>query len=412
MDYSKFIYIEKNDYHTKTFLYDFDIKDFTKKQRNTFPNIWSIIAYLDKNPKKQLYLTQTEVEEYFLDWDKIVLNFDKYMQFCENIWKSDERKMEAFLSRGLRHLTEEEKQDIRRTLTEDDILKNIENLTEEERQKLFISLKQIKWIDFTIFNKWKEEIKNILTKEDFENNIDTIFIELGDIKNKEIIKKQLEKIKDNNFSFLENALFISKINELINIWDKNIDNSSEDFWQKLFEEEKYVWVLQQIFSFPTIFLQWETYVWWKNTKWRNWQGWVATDFSFQNKTSKSFAFVEIKTPKTELMEKSVYRWKKDTDNTNEIYSPKNSLSWAIVQLQNQINIWIEDFTTNLWKDFREYWLNHLDATWILLIWNLNQLNSKQKESFLLFRKSIHNITIITFDELFDKIKSLKNIYEN
>ncbi len=158
-------------------------------------------------------------------------------------------------------------------------------------------------------------------------------------------------------------------------------------------------------------MQWETYVWWKNTKWRNWQGWVVTDYLYQNKTSKSFAFVEIKTPETLLISNSTYRWKKETDNTNEIYSPKDSLSWAIVQLQKQINTWIENFLTILWKDFQENWLNHLDTSWILLIWNLEKLNTKQKESFLLFRKTMNNITIVTFDELFNKIKLLKNIYE-
>ncbi len=156
MDYSKFTYIEKNDYHTKTILYDFDIKKFTWKQRNTFTNIWSVIAYLDKNSDKQLYFTQSEIDDYFEEWNNIVINFNKYMQFCENIWKSDERKMEAFLSRWLRYLTDEEKQKIKETSTKDDILKMINNYSEEEKNT------------FIAENTTEKNIIDIIKKLDIE----------------------------------------------------------------------------------------------------------------------------------------------------------------------------------------------------------------------------------------------------
>lgn len=362
-----------------------------------------LMDFLSKNPSVSIFidagepdLTFKKVEWGFLIWIKAFYEFQK------NISGSDAQKVDAFLKQksNIHNSTysEAEKVEFISSNTTEENISDIINKLSPEKQKSILSFLKTKlweWWDFNL-----------------KSDAEWVFLAIGNIENREIVIEQLKKLEKNNFANIESALSISKIDKILNIWEANKNNSDEWFWQKLFEEEDYLWVFQQLFPYPIVFLQWETYVGGKNSKWRNWQGGVVTDFLGQNLSNNSFALIEIKTPETPLIhEWSTYRGDKDSWNNNEIYSPNWELSWAIIQIQNQIETGIEDFLTGLWKDFSKEWLNHLHPHWILLVWKLDSIIDRKKASFLLFRKTMKDITIVTFDELFDKIKSLRKIYE-
>lgn len=234
-----------------------------------------------------------------------------------------------------------------------------------------------------------------------------IFLQISDLQNKDWVVENLRKLEKNNFENLHSIMGVAKIITILEEWEKNKLNCEEGYWQKLFEEN--IWVLQQVFSYPVIILQGETYVGGKNTKGRNGQGGVATDFLGQNQTTSSFGVIEIKTPCAGLTGK-MYRGKEDSGTTSQSYSMSDDLTGGLVQLQNQIETAIKNFKTELGEDFNEDKLNHLCPFGVLIIGSLDKLSDAEKKSFFLFRKTIKDVTIITFDELFEKISILKQIF--
>jgi hypothetical protein len=240
-----------------------------------------------------------------------------------------------------------------------------------------------------------------------EQNANKIFLDIGKVENKNMVVKQLKSLESKNFDKLEHVINFARLDGAIDKIKVNLNNSKESFWQKFFEEN--TWVLNQLFSFPVIYLNGETYLGGKNSNGRNGQGGVATDFLLKNGSNGSFAVVEIKTP-MEAITGRHYRGKKNTGNNNTLFSVTQKLTGGLIQLEDQIYTAIDYFEKNLAKDFKN--ISFLNPTGILVIGNYSVLTLEQKKSFDLFRRSIGNNQIITFDEVLEKLKSLKKIYEN
>lgn len=175
----------------------------------------------------------------------------------------------------------------------------------------------------------------------------------------------------------------------------------EDHWQDFFEDHP--WMLQSAFSAPVFMLNGETYLGGKMPVGRQGKGGVATDFLFSDDTSKSFAVVEIKTPGAHLVG-SQYRGEDDSGYDNEVYSMHVELSGGIVQTRNQITVAVEYFQSVLGKKYSE--LNRVHPAGILVIGSTSALGQRQKDSFNQFRYALHSLTVVTFDELLNRLKLL------
>lgn len=179
------------------------------------------------------------------------------------------------------------------------------------------------------------------------------------------------------------------------------ESHDEDFWQKFFEDEP--WILQAVFSAPVFLIQGETYVGGKISRGRNGAGGVATDFLFGDESTKSFAVVEIKTPDTKLVGKK-YRGERDTDLANETYCMHSDLSGGVVQTRNQIATAIQDFQSVIGREHRE--LNGVHPRGVLLIGTLADLEERERVSFNHFRHGLYSLSILTYDELLNRLKTL------
>lgn len=239
-----------------------------------------------------------------------------------------------------------------------------------------------------------------------EENAEGIFVQISNPNNKDLVKDRLKRLEENNFDNLQSLISSTKIDKILEKWEKNKTNSDESFWQDLFESN--VWVLQQLFSYPIIILQGETYVGGKNTQGRNGHGGVATDFLGQDLSTNSFAVIEIKTPMTKTVGG---RYRGEIGGVNETYSMDSELSGGVVQLQNQVHTAIQKFKDNLGEDFSKEKINHLCPHGVLIIGKSTDLNESEKKSFFLFRKSFKDITIMMYDELFKKIEFLRRIFD-
>jgi len=234
-----------------------------------------------------------------------------------------------------------------------------------------------------------------------------IFLQIGDISNREWVIEQLRALESSNFENLGLAIGRARLESAIVDMEKNFTNNEEASWQKFFEGRP--WILQQLFAHPVIYLNGETFLGGKNSKGRQGSGGSSTDFLLKNGSNGSFAVIEIKVPNCELVGPG-YRGKKGTEEKNEIYSMHTELTGGVVQMENQIHIAIEYFKTQIGDDFDE--LTYLNPCGVLVAGTYSSLSDIQKKSFDLFRKSLGKNQIITFDEVLAKLKLLKTVYDN
>ena len=184
-------------------------------------------------------------------------------------------------------------------------------------------------------------------------------------------------------------------------------SSDESFWQSFFK--RYPWTLQLAFAIPVFKLGDETYLGGKMAVGPQGRGGVATDFLFSDESSKSFAVVELKTPDTPLVG-SVYRGTRGSDLDQEVYSASAELSGAIVQTRNQIAVALDDFDVVLRPTFDD--MRRVHASGVLIIGLVDDLSDRQLASFNLIRRGLHDLTVITFDELLGRLDILFNARES
>lgn len=129
----------------------------------------------------------------------------------------------------------------------------------------------------------------------------------------------------------------------------------------------------------------------------------------------NLCFVEIKTDKTELLEKTSYRL--------GCYAPSSELSGAVAQIQGTVASAIKTLSEKLSiceKDgtpTNEEIYNYQPKAF-LVIGNMNQfvtengVNQDKLRSFELYRKNIQNVEIITFDELYERARFIVDYNSN
>lgn len=208
------------------------------------------------------------------------------------------------------------------------------------------------------------------------------------------LKKSLNLLQDENLQHLATSLNIAKLQRVAKLMKDNLDNNCEEFWQKdVFKENQ--WVLAQIFACPCTVYQDKAYVGGKLID--NSRGNIC-DFMCKNRLSQNVALIEIKTPCTKIIGKS-YR------NT---YSFSQELSGAVNQVLN--------YKDGLTKDYYSVSHNYsskfkvLSPKCIVIIGKLAEMTSEQIDAFENFRNSLNNVIILTFDEIYQRIVDLINIF--
>lgn len=213
----------------------------------------------------------------------------------------------------------------------------------------------------------------------------------------ESLKNSLSSLANENLQALTTSASLEGLKRVEALMRENLDNGKEEFWQqKVFNENQ--WVLAQIFSCPcTIYAQ-KAFVGGKSL---DNKGGNVCDFIYRNKMTQNVALIEIKTPCTEIVGKP-YR---------ETYSMSLDMSGAVNQVLNYRDELQKNFST-LTRD-----LEGADAVrafspkCVVVIGKISTLNAKQQKAFELYRNSFNNLTIITFDELHQKICDLMSVFK-
>jgi len=191
---------------------------------------------------------------------------------------------------------------------------------------------------------------------------------------------------------------VNKLKDVLKILETNQNNSSEAFWQKTLEDNSVV--LAQLFYTPVTILRSQAYVGGKgigNT------GGNIIDFLCSNKLTRNTALVEIKTPTTHILT-SIYR--------TGVYDVSRELSGSLAQLRASKDSLTKNYY-NLVRSSDSYF-EVFDPHCIVILGNIqNEIadNNDKKQSFELYRSSNKDVQIVTYDELFERIKILVELLE-
>lgn len=213
----------------------------------------------------------------------------------------------------------------------------------------------------------------------------------------ESLKNSLSSLANENLQALTTSASLEGLKRVEALMRENLDNGKEEFWQqKVFNENQ--WVLAQIFSCPcTIYAQ-KAFVGGKSL---DNKGGNVCDFIYRNKMTQNVALIEIKTPCTEIVGKP-YR---------ETYSMSLDMSGAVNQVLNYRDELQKNFST-LTRDLEEAdTVRAFSPKCVVVLGKISTLNAKQQKAFELYRNSFNNLTIITFDELHQKICDLMSVFK-
>jgi hypothetical protein len=179
----------------------------------------------------------------------------------------------------------------------------------------------------------------------------------------------------------------------------------EKKWQEFLRTNS--WIFSYILAQPVILYQDEVFVGGK--KLDNTNGKV-TDFLLQNSMSDNVSFLEIKTHKTPLCEKTAYRG-------DDVFSASGELSGSMVQVLNQRDNFQKEYYANLAKSRKGKPADKApvydtyNSKCVVLCGSIKDLTLNQRAAFELFRNNSRDVEIFTFDELEAKISGLQNLLD-
>jgi len=184
--------------------------------------------------------------------------------------------------------------------------------------------------------------------------------------------------------------------DVLRKWYGNTKNGLEEFWQQLFKENPYV--LSQLFSVPVIFIGDKAYVGGMNVDRQNAK---FVDYLYVNASSNDALLVELKTPVTKLLG-AKYR--------KGVYKPSAELSGSVVQALDYRRELSASLRTLI--DTSEKKIEIFNPPCVVVIGNASQeLDDEMKrKSFELYRTSLKDVEIITYDELFKKAETLATLF--
>jgi hypothetical protein len=193
---------------------------------------------------------------------------------------------------------------------------------------------------------------------------------------------------------LHDEIELASLDELITIIETKLtERAKEAHWQRLFEANPFI--LDLAFNVPVLLLKGQAHVGGKKL---SGAGEKITDFLFANQLTDNVAVLEIKTPQSAILAKKEYR--------SGVFGPSSDLVGSVTQVLDQVNqLQNEIFRIKALNP--EHRMESHGIRGVLVIGMVPE--SKGKRSFELYRNALHGISIITFDELLEKLRSLRTL---
>jgi hypothetical protein len=173
---------------------------------------------------------------------------------------------------------------------------------------------------------------------------------------------------------------------------------SEKEWQKFFK--KNLFALQQVFGMPTTLFRDEVTV---GGRGLTGSGDKIVDFMFKNTLTNNIALVEIKLPGMPLLNPKEYR--------KGVYGPHNKLNDAITQALDQC-YHLQSELPLLKYNTRQNDLESYNIRCIVIAGRTPSDDDNKMKSLELFRNNLRSVTIVTYDEILESLKTLHHFLSN
>lgn len=214
-----------------------------------------------------------------------------------------------------------------------------------------------------------------------------------------IIKSSPEEIAN-----MKNMIESIKFQYLIEEYEKMIkENKTEAAWQNFLT--RYQFILSLAFGSPITVVNDQAYVGGQKVQG---DGRKITDYLVKNKLTSNAAIIEIKKPNTPIIS--------DTEYRKGVYTPSSEIYKAVSQVIDQRYQFQKDFLSLRYNsesendderyNFESY------AVRCCVIAGVMPKGKNQKKSFELFRYSLNNVEIVTYDELLMKLKMLNEFFNS
>lgn len=216
---------------------------------------------------------------------------------------------------------------------------------------------------------------------------------LVDSRDEELIEA-LATLEPEAIIALGRKVDLSQLDALLGAWLENRENNDEGFWQNLLAE--HAWVFSQLTGSPVVVLQEKAYVGGKGVENR---GGGEVDFLLQNELTHNVAFVEIKTPSTDICG-GAYR-------TSGAYSMDKELSGGVVQVLGYRESFEKTFNElRAGSEVGEF--TSFNPRCVLIAGTAASLSSDEARSFELFRNALSDVEIWTFDEVAARLEGIRS----
>jgi len=200
------------------------------------------------------------------------------------------------------------------------------------------------------------------------------------------------KVNPADLDKIETTLSLARIEQAINEFSRALQkDQKEEWWQK--KLTKWPWVLGQLFPQPIVLFAGKAYMGHKgipNT------GAELADFLFKNKLTGNVALIEIKTPQSLLLGRS-YR---------QGYSIHSELTGAVGQVLSYRDTLLNEYYGLLKKSKEPF--TAFNPKCVVVAGTADSIRNEEAKlrSFELYRTSLKDVEVITFDELVERCKGL------
>jgi hypothetical protein len=207
----------------------------------------------------------------------------------------------------------------------------------------------------------------------------------------EALQRLEADITASDLGAFDTLLATARLRQFDQTFHANAGNQEESFWQGFFKENS--WVLARLFAHPFVLVEDQVFLGGKTITNR---GGSLADFLYANQLTGNVLVVEIKTPTTKLLARE-YR--------NRVFPISNDLAGAITQALHSRRTLIEQYKTL--REEGESWAA-LSPRCLVLAGSIRheKMTPAQKSSFELFRNSLRDLDLVTFDELAEQVSRL------
>ena len=210
--------------------------------------------------------------------------------------------------------------------------------------------------------------------------------------------ESIAAVRPTKLTALKNDIELVTLDHLIADYETMIKvKHPESHWQEFFNANPFI--LSLAFGYPILKVAGQASVGGHKLLGT---GETITDFLVKNNLTNNASIIEIKTPQTRLLAKKPYR--------NGVYAPSTELVGAVNQVLSQ-KYHFEQEIAQIKSNSKIYDLES-HSVYCNLIVGLLPDTDEEKASFELFRGNSKDVGIITFDELLEKLKILKQLLES